>query len=112
MEMRLNADVVGRYGITVKNLVATGGGANSDAWLQIKADVQGVPVKKLRSAEGGLCGCAMLQAVAMRGIALQEAKKIFVRYTGEFTPEERRRELYSKRYERYKKLYKTVKEFI
>ena len=112
MEMRLNADVVGRYGITVKNLVATGGGANSDAWLQIKADVQEVPVRKLRSAEGGLCGCAMLQAVAMRGIALQEAKKIFVRYTGEFIPEERRRELYSKRYERYKKLYKTVKEFI
>lgn len=88
MEMRLNADVIGRYGITVKNLVATGGGANSEKWIQLKADIQNVPIKVLRSSEGGLCGCAMLQAVALGGVKdLNEAKKTFVRYSREYLPD-------------------------
>lgn len=81
MEMRLNAETVREYSITLSKLVATGGGANSDKWLQIKADVQNLPVKALRSSEGGACGCAMLQAVAMgKAKDLREAKEIFVRY--------------------------------
>lgn len=111
MEMRLNADVVEKYGITVKNTVATGGGANSYTWLQIKADIQNVTVKILRSAEGGLCGCALLQAVALGGAKdLEEAKKIFVRYTTEFTPNTEKHAAYKNQYEKYKKLYKILKE--
>ena len=111
MEMRLNAEVVLDYGIEVKNLVATGGGANSDGWLQIKADVQGVPIRTLRSSEGGLCGCAMLQAVAMGSARdLFEARDVFARYKKEFTPREQSALKYDTYYEKYKKLYDTVKE--
>lgn len=110
-EMRLNAETVGRYGITVKRLVATGGGANSDIWLSCKADIQRVPIKTLRSSEGGLCGCAMLQAVALGGVGnLNEAQAVFVRYKKEFLPDPERSDAYEKHYEKYKKLYLTVKE--
>ena len=111
MEMRFNADVAGRYGITVKNTVATGGGANSERWMQIKADIQDVTVKILRSSEGGLCGCAMLQAVALGGAKdLEEAKGLFVRYVKEFTSNPDMHAAYETQYEKYKKLYKTLKE--
>ena len=111
-EMRLNADVVGAYGISVRNAVATGGGANSEKWLQIKADIQDVTIKTLRSSEGGLCGCAMLQAVALGGVKdMYEAKSIFVRYIREFIPNSEKHIAYEKHYQNYKKLYKTVKEF-
>ena len=111
-EMRLNAEVVGDYAITVQNAVATGGGANSAKWLQIKADVQGIPIKALRSSEGGLCGCAMLQATALGGAKdLCEARSIFVRYTKEITPNAEKHAAYEKHYQKYKKLYQTVKEF-
>lgn len=111
-EMRLNADVVGAYGISVQNTVATGGGANSEKWLQIKADIQDVTIKTLRSSEGGLCGCAMLQAVALGGAKdLYEARSIFVRYVREFVPNSEKHIAYEKHYQNYKKLYKTVKEF-
>ena len=112
MEMRLNGDVVGEYGISPKRLVATGGGANSDVWMQLKADIQNLPVRTLRTAEGGLCGCAMLAAVAMGTAATYEdAAKIFVRYSKEFTPRAECHAAYEEQYAKYKKLYKTLKEF-
>jgi xylulokinase len=111
-EMRFNAEIVKKYGISLTNIVATGGGANSEKWLRLKADIQGLPVKTLRSSEGGLCGCAMLSAVALGDAAnLGEARECFVRYTREYTPDEKGREAYEPYYEKYKKLYHTLKEF-
>ncbi len=111
-EMRLNAEVVRKYGITVKNTVATGGGANSEKWLQIKANIQNIPIKALRSSEGGLCGCAILQAVALGGAKdFYEARDIFVRCEKEFIPDRECHKAYENNYRKYKKLYKTLKEF-
>jgi xylulokinase len=112
MEMRLNAETVGRYAITVEKAVATGGGANSEKWLQIKADIQNIPYKILRSPEGGLCGCAMLQAVALGGAKdLYKARDIFVQYEKEFIPNTDKHNAYETQYKKYKGLYKTIKEF-
>ena len=112
MEMRFNAKVAGRYAINVKNAVATGGGANSEKWLQIKADIQNIPYKILRSSEGGLCGCAMLQAVALGKVKdLYEARDVFVQYEKEFIPNADRHNAYEAQYKKYERLYKTVKEF-
>ena len=112
MEMRLNAEHGAKYGIEIRRIVATGGGANSEKWLALKASIQGVPVRTLRSSEGGLCGCAMLQAVA-NGVApdLQAAAQVFVRYAKEFEPDAARRASYEEQYQKYKKLYAAVKEF-
>lgn len=112
MEMRLNAETAKRYGFRVESAVATGGGANSAAWLQIKADIQNIPVRTLRSSEGGLCGCAMLQAVAAGVCAdLTSAAARFVQYKDVFLPDAARHAAYEGQYKKYKKLYKTVKEF-
>ena len=110
-EMRLNMEMGEQFGVSVKRAVATGGGANSRAWLQIKSDITGIPLRTLRSSEGGLCGCAMLQAVAMGAARdLDEAKTRFVRYAEETAPRADDRATYDKQYDKYKKLYKTVKE--
>ena len=109
MEMRVNQDAVKPFGIEIKELTATGGGANSEKWLQIKSDIQNVPIKSLRSGEGGLCGCAMLQAVALNVCKdLFEARDIFVQYKNSFVPENHG--AYEEQYEKYKKLYFAVKE--
>ncbi len=111
MEMRLNAENVLAYGINLKSIVATGGGANSEKWLQIKADIQNLAIKSLRSSEGGLCGCALLQAVAMGSASsLNEAKKVFVRYGKAYFPRAEKQTAYAKEYEKYKKIYKNIKE--
>ena len=111
MEMRFNSEVAENYEIHIREAVATGGGANSKKWLQIKADIQNIPIKALRSGEGGLCGCAMLQAVALGSSSdLFEARERFVRYTHEFLPNEENHKAYEESYLRYKKIYNTLKE--
>ena len=112
MEMRLNAEAVKKFGIRIRSAVATGGGANSAKWLQIKADIQNIPFRTLRSSEGGLCGCAMLQAAAAGAAKdLAEAANIFVQYAGEYLPDKAAHAAYGEQYRRYKKIYRTVKEF-
>lgn len=110
MEMRFNLDVVREYGLSLSSLVATGGGANSDKWLAIKSDIMRVPVRALRSSEGGLCGLAMLSAVAMGSETdLYCAKERFVCYEKTFIPAPDAP--YETQYEKYKKIYPQVKEF-
>lgn len=109
-EMKFETSIASRYGINIKKAVATGGGANSDVWLQIKADVQGIPYTTLRSSEGGLCGCAVLQAVA-DGKSYKEAVKIFVKTDKEFETDKQSSAQYAPYYNKYKKLYKSLKEF-
>lgn len=111
MEMKFEVETAKKYGIIIKKAVATGGGANSDKWLQIKADVQGIPYSTLRSSEGGLCGCAVMQAVAVGGVSLQNAVKIFVKKKKTFKTNKQNKTAYAPKYKNYVKLYKSIKEF-
>jgi len=52
-------------GIEAHELRACGGGAQSDAWCALKADVLGIPVIRSRAAETGLVGAAMAAAVGL-----------------------------------------------
>ena len=109
-EMKFETSIAKKYGIKIKKAVATGGGANSNVWLQIKADVQGIPYTTLRSSEGGLCGCAVLQAVS-NGKTYKEAVKTFVKADKKFMPDKQSSAKYAPYYNKYKKLYKALKEF-
>src|SRR5512134_2223986 len=53
-----------RLGADSTQFVATGGGAKSDRWLQIKADIFGVPFIRPRVTEGSLVGAAMLAGLS------------------------------------------------
>ena len=57
----------------LSRLIATGGGANSAVWVQIKADMFGLPVAVPESTEAGLIGCAALAGVAAGLFANQDA---------------------------------------
>jgi xylulokinase len=50
-------------GETLLELRVSGGGAHSDAWCQLKADMLGVPVARAAQAEAGLSGAAIAAAV-------------------------------------------------
>ncbi len=111
LEMRLNMKVIKRHGINVKNFVATGGGARSDGWLKIKSSVAGRKIKRIISSEGGLCGLAIMQAVAMGSCeTYADAVKKFVKYDKEFVPDESKKDYYDKKFAKYEKLYHALKE--
>jgi xylulokinase len=61
--LRDNVDRLADLGLEADQLHVTGGGARSDLWLQLKADVTGRPVRAVEG-EGAAVGAACLAAVA------------------------------------------------
>ncbi|WP_221583521.1 FGGY-family carbohydrate kinase [Microbacterium sp. G2-8] len=56
----------------VTEVLATGGGASSPLWLQIKADVTGVPVHKATRGHGAAQGASYLAGFAAGAYALED----------------------------------------
>ena len=109
-EMRLNRDRLAKSGVRYNRLVATGGGAKSKVWAQIKADVLGVPIVALETEDAGTVGCAMLAGVAIGVFRdLPEARKTMVREIGSYEPDPKRQPEYDLIYKRYEKLYEAVR---
>jgi xylulokinase len=59
-EVRLNLDSMESAGLVINHLRATGGGARSEKWMQLKADITGVPVETTGVSEAGCLGAAFL----------------------------------------------------
>ncbi len=108
-EMRINLDILEESGIEVDKIYATGGGASSPEWLQIKADIYNKEVVSLGSAQSGTLGCIMFAAVAC-GICkdLVEASKIFVNYEKTYKPRPDVAKQYATLFEKYKSVHKTL----
>jgi len=96
---------IASLGIDTSRFVATGGGARSSAWLQIKADIIGVPFERSPIGESGTLGAAMIGAVAIGAIpSYEEAVSRFVRHGELFEPNPRRHEAYREKYELFAQL--------
>ena len=94
-------------------LVATGGGAKSKLWMQIKADVLGLPFTTLETEDAGTVGCAMMAGLAAGAFAdLKSAAKVLVRRSGTFAPDAERHAKYSEVYKRYKRMYDAVRPLV
>ena len=109
-EMMLNLEHLEKVGIRPEKLYATGGGAMSDVWLGIKADVLNRPVVSLDAKEAGGCGLCMIVGVAI-GLygSLEEAREKFVKERCTHYPDPKRHAVYRKYYEAYKKIYSAVR---
>lgn len=93
--LQLVREVNGSRGIS--RIAATGGGARSEFWLQIKADVFGVPVVAT-PPESACRGAAILAAVRAGVFAeIPEATRAMVRQTRVFEPDQKRTALYRER---------------
>jgi sugar (pentulose or hexulose) kinase len=99
--------------LDTRELVATGGGAKSDAWLQIQADVLGLPFVRLADTECGVAGAAMLAGIAT-GVygSPEEAAARFVCRTRVFEPDSRRHEYYRCQHGFYEQLYPRMADLL
>ena len=109
-EMRLNYEALAGSGIHFEKLHATGGGAKSRAWMQIKADVLNLPITALRISDAGTVGSAMLTGVATGLFSgLEDAAHRMVREAETYYPRPEMHEKYMQIYKRYRKLYEAVR---
>lgn len=104
-EILLNLETLKSFSIAPQELIATGGGARSDVWLQIKADVLGLPVTALEGDEIGAAGTAYLAGLAVglfsNGLPPVRRKT--------FYPDETRHAYYFAQFQTYRNLYGALK---
>ncbi|OON97175.1 MAG: hypothetical protein ATN31_08535 [Candidatus Epulonipiscioides saccharophilum] len=105
-EMKLNLNKFAQAGADINTIYATGGGASSKEWLQIKADIMEKEIITLKSSQSGTLGCIMLAGVAC-GIYkdLHEAAKKLVLIKDVYNPNPDRVKEYQCLYKEYEQLY-------
>lgn len=109
-EMRVNLLKLREAGVLIHALHATGGCANNRIWMQIKADVLGIPVKALQTAEAGGTGAAMLAGVVCGAFEdLPAAAAEMVRVREVYSPRQPQHEAYGNLFRRYAALYQAVR---
>ncbi len=96
-------------GMDTTEFVANGGGANNDVWMQLKADIMGIPFVRLQNTEAGTLGAAMLAGLGSgvftdpAALAAQWVKRGRV-----FDPDTRRHGIYQQRAAKYRHLTKAL----
>jgi len=108
-EMMLNLKTMEKAGIKLEELRATGGGAKSHLWLQLKANMFGKKVVTLNVTEGGCLAVALLAGQAA-GIypSVKDAVKEVVQIKEEFYPDPEIQSHYQERYQIYAQIYPTI----
>lgn len=100
-------------GINYRSFNATGGGAKSAVWMQMKADILGVPFTALKTVDAGTVGSAMLTGIAIGIFSdLQDAAAHMVEETITYEPRKSQHDRYMEIYERYEKLYDAVRPLV
>jgi len=112
-EMMYNIDCLKEAGVDIDELRAVGGGARSELWLQLKSDMMGKKIETLNTDEAGTLGAAILAGTAT-GVykTMEEAVNGLVKVKKVYYPDKGKHDIYMEQYDKYKRIYKRVKEII
>ena len=109
-EMLLNLNALEGSGCCFRALKATGGGARSRTWMQMKADVLNLPITALKVEDAGTVGSAMLTGIAIGAFSgLPEAAELMIQEGDTYYPDPAMHERYLCEYERYEQVYRAVR---
>jgi len=105
--LRINIDHIEQAGYPVERIISTGGGAKSDFWSQIKANITYKEVAIPANTEAACLGAAIIGAVSEGYFSTyDEAANNLISIEKWFVPKDK--EIYQKKHKIYKKLYKEI----
>jgi xylulokinase len=110
-DLRLNMERLRGIGVPMEELRVIGGGAKSPLWLQLRADVLGMPAVVPAVPEAASLGAAILAAVSAGRFAdAAGGARGWVKAARTFVPDMTRHQRYAEKYENYQKLYQSLKK--
>jgi len=103
--LRDNLELLTQLGIDCRKITSLGGGARSEFWLQVKADVLQQEIRTLQCEESTALGAAALAAAGTGLFAnLEAAVAAMVHPAATVSPDVRNREVYDAAFQRYREL--------
>jgi sugar (pentulose or hexulose) kinase len=110
-ELQECLDIIRSKGVPVESVRSLGGAARSDLWLQIKADMLGVPVERPLCSDAASLGAAMLAAFGIGQFrSIEEAVDAWYHPAVTFEPNPVSYSCYREVYNRYLDLYHRLYE--
>lgn len=110
-ELKVNYDSLKPYGVKINEIKACGGGANSKKWVQMKSDILNAKFKVLDCKEIGCAGTALIALKSMNIINdINEGYNLLNIEKDEVNPNTIMHEKYLNKYNKYKKIYKLIKQ--
>lgn len=109
-EMKLNFNTMKPLTGEINEIRATGGGATSDLWLQIKADILNTDITALNCKEVGAAGTSAVTGVACKvyeNLSSAVSKMAPVRRV--FSPNAEKSAVYAELFKKYEKIYTFTK---
>lgn len=111
LELRRTMEIVENAGHQVEIIYHSGGGAYSDVWSQIKADIYQKKVAIFETSEGGILGSAILAGAGAGVYASPTAgAEHCLRVAKEFTPNPGLRQRYDYLFELFKDLHDRLQD--
>ena len=108
--IRDSFEVAKELGINITETKMCGGGAKSELWCRIMANVLGIKVNLLKSEEGPSMGAAMLAMVAAGEYSsVQEAADSIVKICKTIEPQKAIADRYNSRYNTFRQIYPALK---
>lgn len=107
---RHHVDVLTAMGLTIRRVLAADGGARSDLWLQIAADVLGRPVQRVAQHPGSSLGAAIAAGMGSGRLDDWSAIERYVRLDRRFVPHEAASSRYERLYGVYRDAYTRLQD--
>ena len=102
---RHHGDVFAEMGLDISRVLACDGGAASDLWVQITADVLERPIERLLNHPGSCLGAAFVAGMGVGAIDDWAAIGSYVETDRVFEPDEKSARIYRDAYCLYRELY-------
>lgn len=110
LALAADLELLARHGFPVPEMRATGGGSASDVWMQIKADVLGIPVSRPRTGHGAAHGAAFLAGIGLGLLEPAQLRERTAEITRTFTPDAALTEAYARRRRRFARLLELARD--
>ena len=108
--LRDSLELIRALGVPIDQVRASGGGARSDLWRQIQADVFNTELVVINITEGAAFGAALLAGVGAGVYSnVQEGVSTTIRVVSRTTPQRESVEVYQRLYPLYRGLYGALK---
>ncbi|WP_419759218.1 FGGY-family carbohydrate kinase [Acidisoma sp.] len=101
-------EVFRELGYPVRRLLASDGGSGSVVWMQIVADIIGLPVQRLEGHPGSCLGAAWVAAIGTGASTDWAGARALVRYGETLEPNAANAAVYAQGYMRFRELYRCL----
>lgn len=107
-------EILEELGAEASGVIASGGGASSRLWLQIQADIFEKPVYVSKVKEQACLGACILAGAGTSILpSVEEGCRRFALLEAEvFLPQKENREVYRRGFEKYREIYKRLKDLM